>query len=329
MTTTAPRRPSTDAELHDEFMEERSWATETKVLLGLLVALLLILLLLALLIWATTGSDEQGAADFSDAPAPLGPTLDAPVDVHALALAMAPFGTVVAAAENNVAVLRGTVSSAAEAQAARDTALSVAGIVAVDDQLAIVGTNGSTEAASNDVLHAVAAAVGNAVDDVSNLRVRVERETAVLWGAVRSQSDSDAAARAALSIVGIERVDNQLGLLLPETEINDRLELSPIRFDTGSARIRPESTDTLSAIIRILEITDEAFEVQGFTDVVGSAGKNQALSQERADAVVQYLLANGVTNRLTAVGYGETDRFAAGASSAALQANRRVQFIRR
>ena len=72
---------------------------------------------------------------------------------------------------------------------------------------------------------------------------------------------------------------------------------------------------------------DAQVEVQGHTDDIGSDASNLALSQDRADSVLAYLVSSGVdAERLTAVGYGETVPVADNETPEGRQINRRVVF---
>ncbi len=69
------------------------------------------------------------------------------------------------------------------------------------------------------------------------------------------------------------------------------------------------------------------FAIEGHTDATGEHDRNMALSQARAQSVVDYLVTRGVdSGRLTAKGYGP-DRPIAGARATA-PANRRVEFVK-
>jgi len=69
-------------------------------------------------------------------------------------------------------------------------------------------------------------------------------------------------------------------------------------------------------------------EVSGFTDTTGSVDKNRRLSQQRADAVVRYLVENHqipLRRIVTPFGYGETQAIADNTTRAGREANRRVE----
>ncbi|MCL4143021.1 UNVERIFIED_CONTAM: hypothetical protein GTU68_031460 [Idotea baltica] len=68
------------------------------------------------------------------------------------------------------------------------------------------------------------------------------------------------------------------------------------------------------------------FAIEGHTDSVGSKSTNQALSDRRANAVRDYLIANGIAaDRLTAAGYGEDNPIANNKTRAGRKENRRVE----
>jgi OmpA-OmpF porin, OOP family len=68
-------------------------------------------------------------------------------------------------------------------------------------------------------------------------------------------------------------------------------------------------------------------EIGGHTDSQGSEGMNERLSQERADAVLNAIMARRVlTSNLTAKGYGEAKPIADNGTEAGREANRRIEF---
>jgi OOP family OmpA-OmpF porin len=101
-----------------------------------------------------------------------------------------------------------------------------------------------------------------------------------------------------------------------------------INFDTGSAAIAAASLrvlDTLAAVARRCDAY--AIEVDGHTDNVGARGANMSLSRARAQAVVNYLAAQGVAaNRVSAVGFGPDRPVTSNATRAGQARNRRIEF---
>jgi len=103
-----------------------------------------------------------------------------------------------------------------------------------------------------------------------------------------------------------------------------------VYFEVNKATILPQSHRVLDAVKDVLLAYDRILkvEVQGHTDTQGSADHNMKLSQERADAVRDYLMGRGIEgSRLTAVGYGEAEPVDPGDDEVAHARNRRVQFI--
>jgi outer membrane protein OmpA-like peptidoglycan-associated protein len=110
-----------------------------------------------------------------------------------------------------------------------------------------------------------------------------------------------------------------------------RVATQGIYFDTGSDRIRPESTPTLKEIAAMLtEHPDLRLLIEGHTDNVGAAAANQSLSEKRAAAVRQALIEGfGVAgDRLTTKGLGATKPVAANDTPEGRQNNRRVELVR-
>ncbi len=104
--------------------------------------------------------------------------------------------------------------------------------------------------------------------------------------------------------------------------------IAGITFETGKANIRASSYPTLTEAARtLIAYPDVRIEIQGHTDAVGSDAKNLSLSQSRADAVRTWLLSAGVpSDRIRAVGYGETRPLADNGTDAGRAENRRVEF---
>ncbi|MDD4928545.1 MAG: OmpA family protein [Gallionella sp.] len=82
-----------------------------------------------------------------------------------------------------------------------------------------------------------------------------------------------------------------------------------IQFKLGSAEIASESEKVLREISRILSLSDKCVIVEGHTDSIGNADRNNALSRERADSVVNFISqkANLDKSRLIPVGKGSSE----------------------
>lgn len=102
-----------------------------------------------------------------------------------------------------------------------------------------------------------------------------------------------------------------------------------VQFDFGQATLRPDSGAVLDEVARVLVALPNVvrLEVQGHTDTIGAIAVNQSLSQARAEAVVQALVARGVPQeKLVPVGYGPTRPIGANDTDEGRAKNRRVQF---
>lgn len=102
-----------------------------------------------------------------------------------------------------------------------------------------------------------------------------------------------------------------------------------VNFEFAKAALLPVSERTLDALGAVLlRYPALRIEVGGHTDNVGSDATNDRLSQRRAESVVDYLTAYGVSrDRLSAVGYGERQPVAANTSETGRALNRRVEFV--
>lgn len=100
-----------------------------------------------------------------------------------------------------------------------------------------------------------------------------------------------------------------------------------ILFDTGKATIKTESVSVMVDIIQILnEYPNAKFTVEGHTDSVGSSESNQKLSEARANAVLNFLINEGISStRLTAIGFGEDKPIATNDTANGRKQNRRVE----
>lgn len=104
---------------------------------------------------------------------------------------------------------------------------------------------------------------------------------------------------------------------------------SKVYFDFDAAILNGDSKGALDANAAIMqEYTDIKVEVQGNADERGTTDYNLALGQKRADSVLKYLLAKGVSSsRVKVVSYGEERPAAQGESETAYAQNRRAEFV--
>jgi outer membrane protein OmpA-like peptidoglycan-associated protein len=125
------------------------------------------------------------------------------------------------------------------------------------------------------------------------------------------------------SIKPVTVVDNNLAGLL----------ILPVYFDFDKSDIRPDAINNLDSVIRIMKAHPGwNMKISGNADCRGSNEYNIALSQRRANSVVKYLSARGIsTSRLQTMAYGESKLVnhcsdGVPCSEGEHQQNRRVEF---
>ena len=102
-----------------------------------------------------------------------------------------------------------------------------------------------------------------------------------------------------------------------------------VLFDVDEAELKPGGMQRLSRVAEFLRRNpDRNVLIEGHTDSTAPDDYNLALSQRRANAVEDFLIAQGVDpTRISAVGYGERQPIATNDTVAGRQANRRVEIV--
>lgn len=118
--------------------------------------------------------------------------------------------------------------------------------------------------------------------------------------------------------------------LKDEIEKTGHVAVYGILFDTGKATLQPASDGPLNEVLKLL--TEDAslkLQIEGHTDNVGAAAANQALSEKRAQAVKDWLVAHGIAaDRLTSKGFGATKPVADNSTDQGKAQNRRVELVK-
>ena len=109
----------------------------------------------------------------------------------------------------------------------------------------------------------------------------------------------------------------------------DLLSKGRIRFESGKADIVPDSAGLLDRLIETaMRCPTVNIEIAGHTDTDGEEGSNQALSEKRAQAVIDYLVRAGLSaSRFIPVGYGSTQPLAGNETEDGKAQNRRIEFV--
>lgn len=107
------------------------------------------------------------------------------------------------------------------------------------------------------------------------------------------------------------------------------VSMSDVLFETGKFELNPGAREKLARVAGILlAYPGLSIAVGGYTDNVGSDDMNQKLSENRAGAVRDYLVQQGVINTaVTATGYGNTSPVASNDDAGGRQQNRRVELV--
>ena len=109
-----------------------------------------------------------------------------------------------------------------------------------------------------------------------------------------------------------------------------RKDISPVSFETASADLLPDSHAALDKIAaEAKKYPNLKLRVEGHTDGQGGEAYNLTLSQQRADAVRNYLVntAGLPADQVVAVGFGKTRPIASNDTASGRAQNRRVEFI--
>jgi outer membrane protein OmpA-like peptidoglycan-associated protein len=118
---------------------------------------------------------------------------------------------------------------------------------------------------------------------------------------------------------------------VPDTrkQFEDGKLISNLLFYSGTANLKPESMGALMDVSKVIKDAPSPVKIVGHTDSDGEDASNQALSQQRAEAVKNILVSEfKITgDNLTTEGRGETQPIAGNNSPEGKAQNRRVEFI--
>ena len=202
-------------------------------------------------------------------------------------------------------------SDAATAQANAMTAQSNAASAQAD------AANSQAELARNQ--NASAAAITAAQADADQSRAIAQQAQQNESRAVSDKAELRAQLSEQLNKI-LETRDSARGLIV---------SMSDVLFDTGQYSLKSGAREKLAKVAGIL-IAYPSLEIAvgGYTDNVGGDEMNQKLSENRAGAVRDYLVVEGVAaNSVTAKGFGNTLPVASNDNSAGRQENRRVELV--
>lgn len=133
--------------------------------------------------------------------------------------------------------------------------------------------------------------------------------------AAREASDAAAAAARAAQEADFQRLEQEAAAVG-----------NVFYFEFDSSALTQDAINKLNAHIALLQQTDRNVRLEGHTDERGTREYNMALGERRANAVRDYMVANGIaTYRIETVSYGEERPVAYGSGEANWSQNRRVE----
>jgi outer membrane protein OmpA-like peptidoglycan-associated protein len=182
--------------------------------------------------------------------------------------------------------------------------------------------------AANSQAQADAAAAAQAQAEAAKARADAEAANARAEAAAAHQQAENSKQEAEATR---EKLRAQLNAVLATTESARGLivNLGDVLFDTARYTLKPNAQISLAKVATILTIyPDLKVQVEGYTDSVGGDEYNQKLSENRANAVHDFLVQNGVpATNVTAVGYGKADPVASNDTADGRRQNRRVNLV--
>jgi outer membrane protein OmpA-like peptidoglycan-associated protein len=165
---------------------------------------------------------------------------------------------------------------------------------------------------------------------------RREREAREETAAARRLAEAQASEielarrEAELATEAAESLRRRLELLeLRQTDRGVVVTLGDVLFELGQTELQPAARGNLQDVVELLQTEpDKRIRIEGHTDSTGPASVNKRISQQRAEAVMNELIAMGIAgDRIQAVGMGEDFPIASNDSQDGRSRNRRVDII--
>jgi outer membrane protein OmpA-like peptidoglycan-associated protein len=174
-----------------------------------------------------------------------------------------------------------------------------------------------------------------AAADAAAAKAAAEAQKAAAASAASQAEAARAQAAAAKALQEKEELRakllEQFNRVLPTTDTPRGLVLNmgDVLFNTGKADLQAPAQIALARLSGILtNYPSLHLSIEGYTDSTGSADFNATLSQKRADGVMAYLTAQGLSPAsMTATGLGEANPVADNSTAAGRQKNRRVEIV--
>lgn len=131
------------------------------------------------------------------------------------------------------------------------------------------------------------------------------------------------------SLEALKKLQSKFVYTLPDSFAAGQVfEIKYLKFEPGTAKLMKASEPFLDEVVRVLN--DHPFmeiQINGHTDNQGNEASNRKLSKDKAKAVYDYLLLQGVINPMTYKGFGPTQPIASNDTEENRAKNRRVEFV--
>ncbi|MBX3234711.1 MAG: OmpA family protein [Nitrospiraceae bacterium] len=184
--------------------------------------------------------------------------------------------------------------------------------------LTVKGSVSSAEAKAR-LLRDTAAAVGSVA--------KVQDQITISTSAAVPAPSSPAAATGTAATSAAAAPAPTMGRAQIQAAVDEAIRGESVAFESNSATLTSRGRAVVDRIGNALKrAPDSLIEIAGHTDPYGDPEYNLELSRKRADAVRQYLVDHGSTNRFSVVGYGSTRPLINERTRAASQKNRRIEF---
>lgn len=173
----------------------------------------------------------------------------------------------------------------------------------------------------------------NTLAYIGNNQVQIALEiTAQKLAEIEITSLSEESDQLALKAREYENARLQQQLTALQAEKTDRgmvMTLGDVLFETGKAELMPGAMNMIVRLAQFMkQYPEKKLQIEGHTDSTGSASFNLRLSEDRANAVRNVLLAESVSSiRIETIGYGMSRPVATNDTVEGRQRNRRVEIV--
>ena len=166
-------------------------------------------------------------------------------------------------------------------------------------------------------------------DTEGHLTAKVVKNGKEIWVKVEVFNDGR---NYTLNVLEVEAMDQEVTAdAMYDALSKDGFMALYINFDTGKAAIKPESLPIIDQIAALMKgHADLKLGIEGHTDNVGTPASNKTLSEQRAKAILDAVVNQGIAaNRMAAIGWGQDKPVADNRTEDGRAKNRRVEIVKK